>query len=214
MKAKRIEKLRNSMPIEITGNEITPSDDLKEYKKNALEYGKSLRGEYINMEGKTVQLNSSSIKEVLHHDYKNVAQLQSIAAIPQIIASGIYIDTIENEEPEKNTKITEYQYFVAGLKIDEIDYTVKSVIAVDNNGYRYYDHKLTQIAKEKLLDELDRITNPSSHQGILNSVVSSGLSSMGDSEETAINSPVSDHKDKRLISILQTNYQKLTNKQL
>ena len=47
-KKERIEKLRKSEPIEITGKEIEPSDDLKQYKKNALEYGKSLRGEYIN----------------------------------------------------------------------------------------------------------------------------------------------------------------------
>ena len=39
----RIEKLRKSEPIEITGKEVTPSDDLKQYKKNALEYGKNLQ---------------------------------------------------------------------------------------------------------------------------------------------------------------------------
>ena len=36
-KAARIEKLRQSEPAEITGKEVTPSDDLKQYKKNALE---------------------------------------------------------------------------------------------------------------------------------------------------------------------------------
>lgn len=32
-KAVRIEKLKGSKPIEMTGDEITPSQDLKEYKK-------------------------------------------------------------------------------------------------------------------------------------------------------------------------------------
>lgn len=44
-KAARIKKLYNARPVEITGNEIAPGGDLKQYKKNALEYGKNLRGE-------------------------------------------------------------------------------------------------------------------------------------------------------------------------
>ena len=34
--------------MKITGEEIEPNSDLKQYKKNALEYGKNLRGEYTN----------------------------------------------------------------------------------------------------------------------------------------------------------------------
>lgn len=47
-KAARIEKLRRSKAVKITGEEIEPNSDLKQYKKNALEYGKNLRGEYTN----------------------------------------------------------------------------------------------------------------------------------------------------------------------
>lgn len=164
-KVARIEKLRNTNPIEITGNEITPSQDLKEYKKNALEYGKSLRGEYINDDTNTkIEVNAQSIKEVLQHDYKDKEQLQSIAAIPQIIKNGIFIVSLPNEDVKRNVNVKEYQYYVCGLRIGNVDYTVKSVIAIDNNGNRYYDHKLTEIEKGKLLDELDRITNPSSQE--------------------------------------------------
>ena len=54
-KAWRIEKLRNSNPVEITGKEIEASNDLKQYKKNALDYGKALRGEYVNSDtGETI----------------------------------------------------------------------------------------------------------------------------------------------------------------
>lgn len=187
-KASRIEKLKKSKPIEITGQEIKPSEDIKQYKQNALEYGKTLRGEYTNADtGASVQVNAQSIKEVLHHDYKDVEHLQSVAAIPMLIERGVYIDTVANEGNDAKSKVKEYQYYVCGLKIGGVDYTVKLVIAVDNNGNRYYDHKLTEIEKSKLLDELDRITSPSSQ------------------EENALSAI----KDKRLLSILQTNSSKI-----
>jgi hypothetical protein len=109
--------------------------------------------------------------------------LQSIAAIPPIIEESIYIDTIENENTEKNPDITSYDYYVAGLKIGSEDYTVKAVIANGRNGKRYYDHKLAQIEKGKLLDEAARVTSPPRQKEV----------------------SLSDYKDKRLLSILQTN---------
>ena len=184
-KAERIRKLRDSKPVEITGEEIEPSDDLKQYKKNALEYGKSLRANYQNKDtGVTIQLGKTGVKEVLNHDYKNVEQLQSIAAIPQIIENSIYIDSQKNTDPEKNEDVSMYHYYVCGLKIGDTDYTVRAVIAEQPNGNRYYDHKLTQIEKGRLLDSLSGITTP------------------GFNQET---SPVSDVKDTKLLSILQEN---------
>lgn len=89
-KEERIEKLRESKPVEITGEEITPSDDLKQYKRNALEYGKKLRGVYTNEDtGEQIELTGGNrrggLREILQHDYKDKEHLQSIAAIPQII---------------------------------------------------------------------------------------------------------------------------------
>lgn len=212
-KAVRIAKLRKSRPVEITGNEITPSDDLKQYKKNALEYGKSLRGEYTNKDtGEKIILSSGNknggLKEVLQHDITDIPHLQSVAAIPQIIENSVYIDSVENEDKEKNSNVSRYHYYVCGLKIGQTDYTVRAVIAEQPNGERYYDHKLTQIEKGKLLNELTFST------------ASSGLSStgeQGDSEQSrpangrreTLNSPVSNIKDKRLLSILQTNSSKV-----
>ena len=184
-KAERIQKLRDSKPVEITGNEIEAGDDLKQYKKNALEYGKKLRASYQNKDtGITVQLGKTGVKEVLNHDYKNVEQLQSIAAIPQIIENSIYIDSQKNTDPEKNRDVSMYHYYVCGLKIGNTDYTVRAVIAEQPNGNRYYDHKLTQIEKGKLLDSLSGITTP------------------GFNQKTSL---ISDIKDTKLFSILQTN---------
>jgi hypothetical protein len=148
-KEKRIEKLSHSKSVEITGNEITPSEDLKVYKKNALEFGKGLRGED---RGGKINTRLSGLKEALRHDYKDVEHLQSVAAIPQIIENSIYLDRVENEDPEKNSDVESYDYYAVGLKIGSVDYTVKAVIANGRNGKRYYDHKLTQIEKGKLLE--------------------------------------------------------------
>lgn len=192
----RIEKLRGSTPVEITGNEIEPSDDLKQYKKNALEYGKRLQGSYVNKDtGRTIQLQrgrrNGGVNEVLQHDYKDVEHLQSVAAIPLIIENSIYIDSRENTDKEKNPNVTEYQYYVCGLKIGDGDYTVRSTIAVDNKGNRYYDHKLTSIEKGKLLDQINGQTAKNVGFGT-----------------TPGTKPTTDNylgKDKVLISLLQTN---------
>ena len=188
VKAERIRKLRESKPVEITGNEIEPSDDLKQYKKNALEYGKKLRGEYTNKDtGETISLTGGNsrggIREILQHDYKDVEHLQSIAAIPQIIENSIFIDELPNEDFEKYPGVDSFSYYVCGLKIGKEDYTVKAVIANQSNGERYYDHKLTHIEKGKLLS-------------IIPTIQKAGMEG---------NSPLSGIKDKRLLSILQEN---------
>ncbi|HDR0673407.1 TPA: hypothetical protein QBZ85_001075 [Pasteurella multocida] len=181
-KPDRLEKLRQAKPIEITGNEIQSSDDLRQYKRNALKYGKLLRGTYVNKDtGENVELGAGGVKEILQHDYKDVEHLQSIAAIPQIIENAIYIDTLPNEDKAKNFAIDEYEYYLVGLKIGGVDYTVRAVIGVTKDGNRYYDHKLTKIEKGELLSLPSRITNP-----------------VGESS-----SPLPGVNDKRLLQILQ-----------
>ena len=188
-KSARIEKLRNSDSVSIKGDEIEIADDYKQNKRNALEYGKRLRATYVNKDtGVSITLGKSGVKEVLNHDYKNKEQIQSIAAIPQIIENSIYIESANNEDTDVNKDVSRYHYYVCGLNIGGVDYTVRAVIAEQPNGDRYYDHKLTRIEKGKLLDSLSGIPTPGFNQGI---------------------SLVSDSKDKRLSSILQTNSSKV-----
>lgn len=211
-KKARIDKLRDSKTVEITGEEIEPSDDLKQYKKNALEYGKKLQGNYVNKDtGITIQLQrgrrNGGINEVLQHDYKDVEHLQSVAAIPQIIENSIYIDSRENTDKEKNPNVAEYQYYVCGLKIGNTDYTVRSTIAVDNKGNRYYDHKLTSIEKGKLLDQINGQT--AKNVGFGTTPGTKPTTDNGEvlNPEIQKSGNTSDYKDKRLISLLQTNDQ-------
>ena len=188
-KAARIEKLRTSESVSIVGNEIESSDDMKQYRKNALEYGKSLRGEYRNADtGRTIIINRDSLTEVLHHDGNNVAHIQSIAAIPQMVERGIFItsEPVSADASEKLKNAKEVQYYVCGLNIGGVPYTVKFVVAEYENGERYYDHSLTQIEKGDLLNRAEL------------------SSTVADSK-----SPISGIKDKRLVSILQTNSSKI-----
>ena len=191
-KAARIEKLRRSKAVKITGKEIEPNSDLKQYKKNALEYGKNLRGEYTNKDtGETIALTGGNsrggMREILQHDYKDIEHLQSIAAIPQIIEKAIFVDEAPNEDAERYPGVKSFRYYVCGLKIGNTNYTVKAVVAVQNNGDRYYDHKLSSIEKGKLLS-------------IIPTIQKAGIEN---------NLPPSVGKDKRLLSILQTNSSKV-----
>lgn len=182
-KSESLEKLRRAETIRISGREIPESGNWREYKRNALEYGKSLRGSYVNKDtGREISLGRSGITEILRHDYKDAEHLQSIAAIPQIIENAVYIDTLPNEDLAKNGDIQGYEYYVSGLNVGGTDYTVRAAVAVSRNGNRYYDHKLTKIEKGNLLSLLDRV------------------STTGASESK---SPLSGIDDKRLLQILQ-----------
>ena len=199
-KAARIEKLKKSKSVKITGKEIKPSDDINEYRKNALQYGKNLQGQYTNKDtGAVIQLQrgrkNGGVKEVLRHNYYDIEHLQSVAAIPQIIESSIFIERETNFDKEKNPDVKEYQHFVCGLRIGSEDYTVRSVIAVQNNGERYYDHRVTNIEKTKLLALIKE-----------QAVDDADFGATPDKESTISNPIV---KDKRILSILQTNSSKV-----
>ncbi|MFZ7136613.1 LPD38 domain-containing protein [Avibacterium avium] len=180
-KSESLEKLRQSKPIQISGKDIEPSSDLRQYKRNALNYGKTLRGSYVNKDtGQEIKLGLGAVKEVLNHDYKDPDHLQSIAAIPQIIEDAIYVDTLPNEDKAKHPDIASYDYYLAGLNIGGDNYTVRAVIANSTTGEKYYDHKLSEIEKGDLLEMTSRISTA----------------------EISNQSPI-DLDDKRLLQILQ-----------
>lgn len=194
-KRARIEKLRRSEPVAISGREIEYSKDIKQFKKNALEYGKTLQGAYTNEDrGVEIQLQrgrrNGGLKEVLQHDLSDEAHIKSIAAIPGIIEKSTYIESQPNRDVEKNPDVKRYEHYVCGLRIGSEDYTVHSIVAADKNGDRYYDHKLSHIEKGRLLDfieakqPMERILTP-----------------MSGTEPTIR----SERKIKELISLLQVN---------
>ena len=186
-KEERIEKLRESKPVEITGDEYKGKYELN--RESAKEWLKNnLRGEYrIKDTGETVELRKDGIQKVTSHSMGNEAHLKSLAAIPQMIENSIFIDEVPNEK--NNGKYDRYRYYVCGLKIGGEDYTAKITIGV-KGSYKYYDHSLTQIEKGSLLDNIDALSTTYDDKGTT-------LSSVG--------------KDSRLLSILQVKDEKKPN---
>lgn len=210
----RIQKLKKSKDAVITGDEFNYDADINKYKKNAESFAKGLRGSYTNTDtGRIINLSSGKqggVKEVLRHDQGDIAHIQSVAAIPQIIENSVYITSAPNEDVSKNPNILYYEYYLCGLKINDADYVVKAVVGVDANGDKYYDHSLTEIEKGKLVDELAPIFN--STQSGLSSVSTqeeAGGAYPADREWESKDSPLSKVKDKRLVSILQNNSSKI-----
>ena len=185
-KTARIEKLKKTKPIEITGEEYKGKYELN--RDSAKSYIKdSLRGEYTNKDtGDTILLAKDGAQKVTSHSMGNEAHLKSIAVIPELIEKSIFIDELPNEK--NNGKYDSYRYYVSGLKIGDVDYTVKLAIGIDEYGNKYYDHSLTEIEKGKLIDEVGALstTLPSDNQSAL-----------------------SEYKDSKLISLLQTNSSKV-----
>ncbi len=182
LKAARINKLRNSTPINITFNNQynLNRDSAKQWMKD------NIRGEYTNKDtGETIQISRVGINEVTSHGTKDNAHLASITAIPQLIEDSIFIEEIPNEKG--NNKYDSYRYYVCGAKINGEDYTIKVVIGVKGDS-KYYDHRLTQMEKGILIDNLN---------GLSNSVAENQ------------NASYSMGKDTKLHAILQTNASKI-----
>jgi hypothetical protein len=183
----RIEKLKNSESVISNGMEYDGLYELN--NRSAEKYIRNcLRGNYLNTDtGELIRITRKGAEKVTRHDAENIAHLKSIALIPQLIMHSVYITEEENEK-DKN-EYDAFRYYVVGLRMENVDYTVKLAIGV-KNGNTYYDHALTPIEKSKLLRSIDEIKRP--------------FASKESSDDGELASDVlSDCKDKRLISILQ-----------
>lgn len=181
-KVLRIEKLRKSKPviIEFDNEYELNRADAKQWLKD------NIRGEYINAStGEKIAISKVGINEVTSHGSLDIAHLKSLFGIPQMIKQSVFIDEFPNTK--EHDKYDSYRYYVCGIKIDGEDYTVKIVVGV-KNGNKYYDHRLTQIEKGTLIDNLN---------GLSNSVAENQ------------NADISVGKDTKLLSILQTNSSKI-----
>ena len=92
-------------------------------------------------------------------------------------------EIIYGKQATKNRKVEK-------VRIGGEDYTAKLVVG-NKNGYTYYDHALTKIEKNNLLRSIDEIKRPFASKETNN-------------DEGNASNVLSECKDKRLISILQT----------
>lgn len=183
-KAARIEKLKKTKPIEITGEEYKGKYELnvKSGHKWILD---NLRGTYtIKDTGEKVNLSRVSANEITSHGEREDIHLKSFAVIPQMIENAIFIEETDNYKG--NSKYDKYKYYVVGLSVDGVPYTARIVVG-EKNGKTYYDHELTQIEKGTIIDSLN---------GTTTSVAKN-------------DNAFSEYKDKRLFSLLQTNSSKV-----
>jgi hypothetical protein len=153
-KRKRVDAVMNSEPIVVDTSKIAVSEDLKQFKKNAFNYGKTLVGEYTNKSDNTpIELTARNkhggLTEILSHDRHDKYHLQSIAAIPDIATNAQFITRRNNEDIAKHPGISEYRYYLSKISVDSEEFLVKSLVSIANDGKRYYDHRLTELEKIK-----------------------------------------------------------------
>ena len=123
----------------------------------AKQIGKNVSGTYFNEDTKeTILVSNRNISEILSHNICDKGILESLSSIPLIIKNSVFLDEEKNEKQNSHLYINKYQYFLSGLKIKDNYFTVKSVIAIDQNNNRYYDHKLFNIEKSLLIDSLNK----------------------------------------------------------
>ena len=190
-KAARIEKLRKSEPVVITGEEYKGKYELNRDSAKAW-IKDNLRGEYtIGDTGEKIAIGRKGINKVTSHSMGNEAHLKSLIAVPKMLEQSVFIT--EEKADKLNAQYPTYRYYVVGLNIAGVDYTAKLTIGVDENGNKYYDHALTEIEKGKLLDQING-------QAVDNGFMSTGAEP---------NPSVTDSKDTKLVSILQTNSSKV-----
>ena len=189
-KAARIEKLRKSEPVVITGEEYKGKYELNRDSAKAW-IKDNLRGEYtIADTGEKIAIRRKGINKVTSHSMGNEAHLKSLIAVPKMLEQSVFIT--EEKADKLNAQYPTYRYYVVGLNIAGVDNTAKLTIGVDENGNKYYDHALTEIEKGKLLDQING-------QAVDNGFMSTGAEP---------NPSVTDSKDTKLVSILQTNSSK------
>ena len=193
-KAARIQKLRNSEPVMMDGNEHEGKYELN--RESAQRYIlDELRDTYtIADTNERIKIVKRGAKKVTSHSMGNDAHMRSIAIIPEIIKSAIFITEMSADKAD--AQYDSYRYYVCGLEYAGESYTVKMTVGVKNGDY-YYDHTLTDIEKGKLLDMIE------SQQGVSRE----GFTPTGNESDPSY--ALSDIKDKKLVSILQTNASKV-----
>lgn len=148
-KAARIEKLRKSENVVVPEDVNVGKYELNRESAEAYLLNE-LRGEYtIADTNEQVAITRKGAKKVTSHSAENIAHLKSIAAIPQMLGSAIFIDEVGADKD--NAQYDAYRYYVCGLRIGNEDYTVRITIGVKRGKY-YYDHSLTSIEKGNLIE--------------------------------------------------------------
>lgn len=174
-KINRLEKLENQQIIQVdsaiidNGKDITKeirnlrNNPTKENVKKLRDIGQSIGAKFLNTPFENLDTNESmifvnntKIQETTSHHIKDAGVIESIYHLPELIKNGILIQEILNEDKEKHPEIEKYQYLINGFKVEDEEYTAKTVISIDKQGRKFYDQRLSSIEKGNLIDLLKR----------------------------------------------------------
>ncbi|WP_300907591.1 hypothetical protein [uncultured Desulfovibrio sp.] len=106
-----------------------------DWARSAFPQGMTIRNADQNW---AVQVTPNGIKSSLHHGYNDLLA-RSVPFIPQIVESGIHVDSIR-----KTAQLMSH-IFANKIRLDGKAYVVGFVLREDINGNRFYDHELTEI---------------------------------------------------------------------
>lgn len=137
-----------------------------------------------NDTGEKILVSKIGAEEVTSHNRYDDAHLKSISAIPRMLKNAVFLG--EEQNSKGNGKFDSYRYYAVGIRIDGNDYTAKIVIGV-KQGKKYYDHRLTEFEKSRLIDVVNQSASDFTTAG------------------NASLPPYVGSKGSKLVSLLQTN---------
>ncbi len=168
-KAVRIEHLKNAQVIQLDGNAHVGKYELnsKSSKKYIQEKFQSETGPFINLDtGDEIFIGRSGRNKVTSHGRYDDIHLKTIHYIPDLIENSVFV--AEMSPTRENSHFDKYRYYVAGIEMDDQNFTVKIVVG-EKDRKLYYDHGLTDIEKGNLIERL-RIKLPGGQSNSLSQV--------------------------------------------
>lgn len=163
MRSSRIRKLLESETIMLNWNKEKPPyllepSSAKKYLQSEFQ-GVSFENDDT---GQKYVLGKRGRQKLLSHSRYNEAHLKALFFLPEIIKKSIFIT--ESDAYKENAQYARYRYFVCGIKLDGVDYTVKSVFGLDSYGDWVYDQGLSEIEKGTLIGMLNKHVTQNSLQ--------------------------------------------------
>jgi hypothetical protein len=103
-------------------------------------------------------------------------KIQTIAALPQLIQNGIYLEPVPTHAPKQKGMTS--HVFAAKVNIDGKQMVAGFIIKEDMNGRRFYDHEMTEmkslseiVPKFGASSSVDESRQSESHRGLISYIV-------------------------------------------
>jgi hypothetical protein len=103
--------------------------------------------------GSKIRASRNGIGKMLHHDMETEAHKKLLVHVPTIIQEMRFVAQENRCKPDG--KYDRYQYFLTGVKMDGVCYTVLSTVGI-HNGNIYYDQMVFPYEKHMLMEEIKK----------------------------------------------------------